>query len=155
MLKRAHPKLVISIVLAAFLAILSFTNAPAGTTTKSGVVGGVAVRAEKSIYRYNYSWTTTLGSYASSTIGTIGYTYWTIQEKCLATNKVTFYKRYPGSVRYSAAQYYTAANTTYRSCEGQREVKSTGNHDFKQAKGVWQPLVERLEYKSPSLGLRP
>lgn len=145
MIKNIHPKLIISIVLATLLTILSFTSILAGTTTKNGTVGGVTVRGEKSIYQSSYSWSTYLGSYANSTIGTIGYTYWTIQEKCVPTGAVTFYVQYPGAVNYSATQYYTGAVVNYRACSGQRQLKSTGNHDFKQGSGVWQPLVERIE----------
>lgn len=147
MFTKIRPRLLISLVLATLLVIISVTNISAATSTLYGTVGGVNVRAEKTVTKYTTTWSAYLGSYANSTIGTIGYTYWTIQEKCVPTGQITYWKQYPGAVHYNSTQYYTGATMTYRSCSGQRQLGNLGNHDFKQGSGVWQPYLARYEYK--------
>lgn len=145
MKKQSHPKLIISLIITLLMVFLSSTKVFAGVSRIYSTLAGISVRVEKTIVQNGYSWGAYIGSYANQAIGTIGYTYWTIQEKCVPTGLTTYWVQYPGAVNYSATQYYNGATINYRACSGQRRLSHSGNHDLKQGGSVWQPYLERVE----------
>jgi hypothetical protein len=119
------------IVVGLLLAFL-FESALAVTSSVKRVVGGVNVRATKSISLGGYGWTTYLDSGAASIINIIGYTYWTLSEYCPQENppRYAFYKQYGGDFNTNDDGYGRSAYVLYRGCNGISEYKSLGNHDF-------------------------
>ncbi len=137
------------------LTLLLLTNLPltdshAGGTQLPGYVGGVSVRAEKGVYPSPGSWLVTVGIYAVSTVGTIGYTWWTAREECKQPNgsyTIIYQWNAPsGAANYSSTQYYSAGTHYYR-CSSTRRLSSLGNHDFKQSADIWRPYLGWSELK--------
>ena len=102
----------------------------AKTKSWQGSVGGVSVRAEKSIYLNAYTWSSALNSSAAQVINVIGYTYWTLAEYCPKDGTYAYWHQYGGGINRYDDYYYTGAVIYYRGCNGVSRHKSLGNHDF-------------------------
>ena len=138
-------KSLVALILSIVIVVATATTADAGTSTKSGSVSNVSVRAEKTIIQYSNRWNAVIRSLSFvQPIGTIGYTSWTIQQKCGSTT--TFYQQNPGDVNYSASEYYDGRTVYYGSCSpGSLTMINTGTHDFKQGSSTWRPPLTRTE----------
>lgn len=138
-------KSLVALCLSFAIVIVATTNAFAGTSTKSGTVGNVSVRAEKTIIQYSDRWDGIVRSLSfTQPIGTIGYTTWTIQQKC--NNVTNYWQQFPGDVNYNSSEYYDGL-TVYYNCDGTITMINTGTHDFKQGSQTWRPSLTRTEYR--------
>lgn len=121
-----------------------------GTTITSGSVGGITVWAEKAINQGGSTWGSYVWSHSAASIGTIGWTWWTIRQECTYSGTTPFNEQYNGQVSYNSDSKNSSANVVYRTCPDYRDqmsLKNMGNHDFKQGADIWRPYVERVEVR--------
>jgi len=87
----------------------------------------------KGISDLGSSYSATVISYMTNptiNIGTIGYSWWTVREKC--TGIITYQAQYGGGVNYNSSYYSRSTNHSNHTCSppNWRIGYSMGNHDF-------------------------
>jgi hypothetical protein len=119
----------------------------AGTTVSFGAVAGIPSWAEKGINQGGSNWSAYVWSHSASSIGTIGYRWRTVRQKCPDGS-------YPagftlgGNVSYGDDSYYDSAVLNYVACTTYpytKTLQNLGVHDFKESTDVWTPEVNRIE----------
>ena len=142
---RIRIKSLLALCLGIAVVIMTATKVLAGTSTVSGTVGSVSVRGEKTIIQYSNRWDGIVRSLSfTQPIGTIGYTTWTIQQKC--NNVTNYWQQFPGDVNYNSSEYFDGRKVYYN-CGGSITMINTGTHDFKQGSQTWRPSLTRTEYR--------
>lgn len=128
----------------ALFAFSAVSAAPlAETKTTSGTVGGITVFAEKGLNIGTNTFSAYVWSRAVTSIGTIGYTWWTVREYCPSLGTYPVNQQYPGQAAFSTDSYYDAMNTYRDNCSGtSQQFQNLGVHDFKQGTSVYRPQVD-------------
>jgi hypothetical protein len=119
--------------------------------TVTGTVGGVTAYAEKKGIAGTSSWSSVVWSRADSSIGTIGYTWWTIRQYCTTSGTYPWGLNFDGDVNYGDDSHYAARYNAYVSCPFPQtyQLQNLGTHDFKQGAGTWNPTVEKIITLTP------
>lgn len=128
-------------IITLLLLIAMSQSALAASKRWYGTVGGVDVRAEKTLTLGGSGWSTYLYSTADFPINIIGMTYWTLEEYCPATNTYAYYNRYSGAYDTYDTYFSRSAYVQYRGCSGISRHKSHGNHDFAHGSDHVYPYV--------------
>lgn len=101
-----------------------------GSSTTCNDYGGDDACRQKGVLNVDYRWSASVYSYMnpSVAIGTIGYSYWTVREKCDGT--ITHQINYGGAVVYNSSSMWDSSAQTKHTCYSNRTGESLGNHDF-------------------------
>jgi len=131
------------------IALMLFATLPvsAGTKTTGGSVAGVPVWAEKGLNYGSGTFSAYVWSHAASSIGKIGYRWWTVREYCPAYRTYPVNLQYGGEVNYGSDSKYSSVNTYSYSCPNNstKQFQNLGTHDFKQGTSEYTPQVDLYE----------
>lgn len=135
------------LVFTSIFSLLLTTIAYAGISSTNGGVGDANCTASKTITQGPSSWTAYVKSQCDLGIGVIGYTWWTVRQYCLPTNRYTTRFQSPyGDVNYNTNNFQRAiGGILYASCSSSIQLQDLGRHDFQSVSGTWQPTVNRYE----------
>lgn len=123
-------KIAFSLALVIVLNVVMYSAAKA-VFTQQNYNGITTAHAEKTIENGTPYWNAKLWSISKNpalSMDDIGYSYWTVREKCGTTIKTQV--NLPGHVLHNTYLYYSAQTMTKKACTGLRYGESLGNHDF-------------------------
>ena len=129
-MKTMLQKVTLSLILVIILNLVLFGVVKAVTTSQN-YNGITTAKAEKTIENGTPYWNAKLWSRSQSPVinmDDIGYSYWTVREKCGTT--VTKQVNLSGHVLHNTSLYYSAQTMPKQNCSGFRYGESLGNHDF-------------------------
>ncbi|MDX9849907.1 MAG: hypothetical protein RBT01_05335 [Anaerolineaceae bacterium] len=141
--------LIIVVLVMLLLTLTHLKNVDAYTTSLSGSTGGVSYTAYKSVLILPGGYYGQVESTAVSSMGRIGISYWTFDQKC-TNGQWSFYYNLGGTVNLNST--YFMRDMFYSSSEGcygkfgvsTTYTRSTGNHEFNMGTPVYRFLEAKL-----------
>ncbi|PKO06376.1 MAG: hypothetical protein CVU41_06535 [Chloroflexi bacterium HGW-Chloroflexi-3] len=142
-------RFIIAVGIIIFLTLMHYGNVDAYTTSLSGSTGGVSYTAYKTVLLLPGGYYGQVESTAVSSMGRIGISYWTFDQKC-NNGQWSFYYTPGGLVNLNST--YFMRDMFYSSSEGcygkfgvsSTYTRSTGNHEFNMGTPVYRFLEAKL-----------
>lgn len=137
--------IIFSISIALLISIFLFTAVQAVTETISGSTGGVSYEGEKTVLYLQGGVYGDVESTAASTMGRLGISWWTFDQKC-QNDQWAFYYNVGGEVNTNSTYYRRAMfKGSSEECYAKYGVfpeytRSTGNHEFNMGTPVYRFL---------------